>query len=485
MKIEKSQGVTQTERVLADLCDKTFLKLWSFANPFKADEKELCDLIAIFENHVFIFFDRESRKFDNTDKDIMLSWRRWKKKVIDKQIKTSNGAEKYIKSSSKIYLDTKCTRTFPINISASNIIIHKIIVAHGADHACKNFAPNNISGSLAISYGIPRNGTSFPFMVNLDKNNPVHVLDSHNLEIILGELDTFFDFISYIEAKEEAIQKLDCLCYCGEEDLLAHYFMNYNESKNKHYIGTKDKKINGVFIGEGEWKDFSQSEIYNRRKLADKESYLWDNLLQYTCQNALDGTLMGNADIFNVQSAIYEMAKEPRFSRRALSEHMLKSIRNFPENMGHIVRNISFIPSFYKEKGYVFLQLKDDNILDYDNDYRPIRQKMLKIACGVTKNKFTRLKKIIGIAIDAPKFSKKNSEDFILLNCENWTKEDKIYYEKANKGLNFYETDSLQMQKKTVSEFPILDTKDKPKKIGRNEKCPCGSGKKYKKCCGK
>jgi SEC-C motif-containing protein len=24
----------------------------------------------------------------------------------------------------------------------------------------------------------------------------------------------------------------------------------------------------------------------------------------------------------------------------------------------------------------------------------------------------------------------------------------------------------------------------KDKKIGRNEPCPCGSGKKYKKCCG-
>ena len=24
-----------------------------------------------------------------------------------------------------------------------------------------------------------------------------------------------------------------------------------------------------------------------------------------------------------------------------------------------------------------------------------------------------------------------------------------------------------------------------PKKIGRNELCPCGSGKKYKKCCGR
>jgi len=27
-------------------------------------------------------------------------------------------------------------------------------------------------------------------------------------------------------------------------------------------------------------------------------------------------------------------------------------------------------------------------------------------------------------------------------------------------------------------------TKKKEKKIGRNEKCPCESGKKYKKCCG-
>jgi uncharacterized protein YecA (UPF0149 family) len=26
---------------------------------------------------------------------------------------------------------------------------------------------------------------------------------------------------------------------------------------------------------------------------------------------------------------------------------------------------------------------------------------------------------------------------------------------------------------------------DRKKKIGRNDPCPCGSGKKYKKCCGK
>ena len=34
----------------------------------------------------------------------------------------------------------------------------------------------------------------------------------------------------------------------------------------------------------------------------------------------------------------------------------------------------------------------------------------------------------------------------------------------------------------------VKDTKKKPKKVkkvGRNDPCPCGSGKKYKQCCGK
>lgn len=33
--------------------------------------------------------------------------------------------------------------------------------------------------------------------------------------------------------------------------------------------------------------------------------------------------------------------------------------------------------------------------------------------------------------------------------------------------------------------LPLQGTIVKEKKIGRNDPCPCGSGKKYKKCCGK
>ena len=33
--------------------------------------------------------------------------------------------------------------------------------------------------------------------------------------------------------------------------------------------------------------------------------------------------------------------------------------------------------------------------------------------------------------------------------------------------------------------LPITSTRINENKVGRNDPCPCGSGKKYKKCCGK
>ena len=69
MAITKSKGVTETERLLADLCDRTFLKLWSYPNPIKDDGHELCDLLAVFEKHVFIFFDRDKKLAHTSEKD--------------------------------------------------------------------------------------------------------------------------------------------------------------------------------------------------------------------------------------------------------------------------------------------------------------------------------------------------------------------------------------------------------------------------------
>lgn len=481
-KVVKAKGVTPTERLLAQLCERSFLRLWSYPNPVKEDKKELCDILAVFDNHLFIFFDRKSDALTKKTKDPLIQWNRWKKEVIDAQTKTANGAERYIRSGRGIFLDAELTEPFPLDFDHKKAVIHKLIIAHGAKEACEAFSDDNVYGSLGVIYanGVP--ALPFPFMVHMDKDNPVHVLDSHNLPIVFSELDTFYDFRSYLDAKVEAIKKYEFLSYCGEEDLLAHYFRNFDETLNRHFIGSSEQGINGVHVGEGEWKNFIELEAYKNKKAADKVSYHWDKLIQVTCQNALDGTIGGSSPLRG-RSAVQEMAKEPRFHRRELSARMLQSMENFPDSDQRIVRNLSFMPSFYRDKGYVFLQLKVDGITDYENDYRPKRKALLEVACGAAKNKFDNLKTVVGVAIDAPKYAERNSEDFILMDCADWTDEQRGCYEKANEGLGFFKTGVVE--KRTVAEFPSMET---PKatsdvKVGRNASCPCGSGKKYKKCC--
>ena len=51
----------------------------------------------------------------------------------------------------------------------------------------------------AITYSNASDETSLPFHVRLDRHDPVHVLDSENLEIVFAELDTFGDFIAYLD----------------------------------------------------------------------------------------------------------------------------------------------------------------------------------------------------------------------------------------------------------------------------------------------
>ena len=43
---------------------------------------------------------------------------------------------------------------------------------------------------------------------------------------------------------------------------------------------------------------------------------------------------------------------------------------------------------------------------------------------------------------------------------------------------------NLVFETKASKEKNTEENKVNDKKVGRNEKCPCGSGKKYKHCCG-
>lgn len=350
MKIEKSYGSTPTEKFLSSLCENTFLKIWSYPNLYKKKGDELCDLLAVFENHIFIFQDKNISFSEG--KSIDLAWERWSRRAIEEQIKQLNRAKNWIINyPDKIFLDAKCTKPFPVKIPSENVYIHKILIAHGAKEVCEKSYDGNAPPSLAICYGEKFPDQSYPFLLYLDNKDPIHVFDSFNLEIILSELDTFYDFKGYLVTKEYAIKKLKYLAYHGEENLLGYYFNNFDEQKNKYSIEINDKKVDGVLIADDKvWKNLINSAPYFRRKEANKISYLlWDKFIQTTCQNALDGILLGNGNIFNGKSAVYEMAKEPRFTRRALSDHMLGAIKKFPD-ADKITSYVSFMPSFYPEK---------------------------------------------------------------------------------------------------------------------------------------
>lgn len=487
---EKASGVTATERLLAEFCERSFLKLWGYPNPHKDDGHELCDLLAVFGDTVFIFFDRENTLPDIPDEDPQVLWDRWKRNVIDRQVKTAHGAERYIRSGRPIFLDAKREKPFPIPFDKDTAVIHKIIVAHGAKEACERASAQNVYGSLAITYTEADGGPTHPFHIEIDRHNPVHVLDSHNMPIVLRELDTVSDFSAYLDEKVRAAAAFDYLSYCGEEDLLGHYLMNYDAVTKRHVIGPKGQdrgKVNGVMIGEGEWRDFVQTGVYKNTKSEDRISYFWDQLIQRTCQNSLEGTLGGNSNIARGESAIYEMVKEPRFMRRGLSEKMLTAVDRFPDT-GSFTRQVTFLPSCEPNVGYVLLQLRVPEEFRAAADFREKRQTLLEIACGAAKNRFPKLVKVIGIGIEAPKFSGGTvAEDFILMPCEAWPEETKVHYEELNKEWNFFGTPALRQFQDRVTRFvppPRPAKPTKPGKVGRNEPCPCGSGKKYKRCHG-
>jgi len=445
--------------MLAEFCDRSFLKLWSYPNPHKDDGHELCDLLAVFGDHVFIFFDRENQLPEVPDIDPQVLWDRWKRSVVDRQVKTAHGAERYIRSGRPIFLDAKKTTSFPLTIDAQNIIIHKIVVAHGAKEACKRASDQNIYGSLAITYCETDGGPTQPFHVEINKRNPVHVFDSHNFSIILGELDTVSDFSNYLDEKLRAIAKYDSLVYCGEEDLLGHYFLNYDEETKQYIIGTKHDDVSNVMIGEGEWHDFIKSDLYKNTKQEDRVSYFWDELIQRTCQNALNGTLGGNSDLLRGQSAIFEMVKEPRFIRRALADRIRRSVINFPDSPEQFTRKVTFLPSQRPDIGYVFFQLRVPETYRKQPDYLDKRRTLLEIACGAAKNKFQHLTKVIGIGMDAPKFAgDTNSEDFILMHCGNWTDDDRAYYEDQNREWKFFGTPQLEQHNEHVTQFVPPDS---------------------------
>jgi len=494
----KAKGVTLSEKYLNSLCEKSFLSLWSYPGVFKdqkvrgkGDGKELCDMMVVFDDHVLIFSDKHC-SFPDSGK-MELDWRRWYKRAIQSSADQAWGAERWLREHpDRVYLDRACTQQFPLPIpSNESSRYHLIVVANGSEDRCKaKFCGG--TGSLMFNSSLGQQGnadklSSTPFTVgDLDPSRTfVHILTESTLDILLQTLDTISDFVSYLERKENLIRSKTQVFVPGEEDLLAYYLMHMNENNMHDFVFGRE--LSGIFLDEGFWKDFCSRPERKEQLRQDSISYIWDGLIERFAHHALNATqyYTNCTELSDTEIGLRFMAREPRFARRLIAKGLKDLYTNTPEGMR---RTRYYKPLSDNGPFYVFLSLPRPDFIPTYEQYREARLSFLEACCKVVKYKFPEALDIVGIASEPVRPNFGSSEDLVYLDARVWSDELNSEAARLHQDLGIFA--SATTHNVHEQEYPdpvaakIVGVR-RPPKVGRNERCPCGSGKKYKKCHGR
>ncbi len=92
-------GLTPSEKVVADLCERSFLKLWTHPNPVGKNGKELCDCLVVCDRHILIISVKDVEFQDTGDK---VGWERWHRAAVDKSVKQIWGAERWLRVADRV-----------------------------------------------------------------------------------------------------------------------------------------------------------------------------------------------------------------------------------------------------------------------------------------------------------------------------------------------------------------------------------------------
>ena len=160
------------------------------------------------------------------------------------------------------------------------------------------------------------------------------------------------------------------------------------------------------------------------------------------------------------------MARENRFNRRILAQSFNEFMREAANS--RVRSRISPSPS---NVHYVFLA-------GARHEDRDARRKELSLRCFVARGLADfGVDTVVGLATERYVPNAGFSMDAVMLNKANWTQADQEALERIQRDLGYFK--NPRSQRVTSDEFP----KPLPK-VGRNDPCPCGSGRKYKKCHG-
>ena len=162
MRFKKAAGLTPSEKVLADICDRSFLSVWSYPNLFRTPAKELCDVLVVFGDNVVIFSDKSCAYPDSGDP--ALDWSRWYRRSIGKSAHQIRRAEQWVRNlPERVFLDAKCEQPLPIQLPpAERLRVHRICTPSGFATPPGREMRNLFPGEYCVqSSGLARFQTGF------------------------------------------------------------------------------------------------------------------------------------------------------------------------------------------------------------------------------------------------------------------------------------------------------------------------------------
>jgi hypothetical protein len=393
-----------SEELVFRLCQRSFLSLWSYANPLSKPGKELCDLLVVC-NPDIVLFSVKDVAYKSSGEDTTKGWERWRRRAIEDSVKQLYGAERWLQNADRVIRsDGSPGIALP---STATRRIHRIAVALGSD------------GQVPIEFGDFGKGY-------------VHVLDEESLDILMNELDTINDFTTYLEAKEE--HKGSILFEGWEADLLALYL-----HQNRKIPSSADLLV----VLPDVWTEFTKKDEYQRKKTVDKESYIWDRMIEIIGRDVLHGHLEFGEGLDDNETALRAMAKETRFARRMLGQSFLEMVKGLPE--GNIrARMVKSPPS---DIVYVFL------LADHMEE-RKFRRAELGNRCFVARGLNSNSPRVVGIAADRPNPNFKSySFDLCSLFMPGWSDSAQKQIEKVQTDLGYFRKPVVS--KESHDEYPL------------------------------
>lgn len=376
-----THGLNPSERFVASLCERSFLKLWTHPNPIGKKDKELCDCLVVCGPHIVIISVKENKYKDTGDET---GWERWQKAAIEKSASQIWGAERWLETVDEIARHDGRIITLP---EKDQRRYHRVSVSLGG------------RGHVPLKWGDLGNGF-------------VHVCDEYSVGVVFGALDTITDFVEFLKASETYIRTGGKLMFAGGgiEDLVALY-LSHGHSLN--LTPDSHNQPDMLILLDDMWKGFSESQDYAEIQKDLSNSYIWDRLIEFYANDLLtDGMFdMHNKEVTKNELALVTMALQPRSARAGLAESFMEFLKNTE------LKVASRAVTGYEDTAFVFFIGKSSD--------REFRIKELSLRCLVIRGRVSGVKTVVGIATDRPGTSNIGySSDIVYLNLPDWTPED-------------------------------------------------------------